>query len=84
MIFVAVGPHCFRSCDLVWNSDKQDHTFTSVKAARQAIKDELEEPYAEDGTRQLTFGESEGFTEKDYQVYRLIKIPTTQGKKDKL
>ena len=60
--------------ELIWNDDNQSCIFPTLKAVKQGIQDTLDEPYASDGDRDVSFGESEGVTYKDYTIYHIEKV----------
>lgn len=61
--------------DLLFNTDSQDYYFPTLKAAREGIKDHLDEPIQMD----LDSGEvetlrDEGASEKDFVIYKLVRV----------
>lgn len=59
---------------LVFNCNTQTYYFRSIKAAKRAIQEDLEEPVAEDldEKREITFGEDSEWELKDYRFFQEI------------
>jgi hypothetical protein len=59
--------------DFVWNPDLQCYVFKTIKSAREAITEELDEPVSEDlDTGELDTKRTDGYNEGHYRIFKEI------------
>ena len=67
--YIAVDP----DDKVVFCGRTQSVYFSSIKQAKREVRAELEEPSSDDGEREYTVGEDEGWDASDYRIFVEVK-----------